>query len=1291
MSDSLRDEPVLEISYTMSKDLMRYLVIAVALFEVIVIFSVEYLKSISSNHEIDIASRAVSSLLLKIHIQELLSKLSTNSLVLLQIGALIGQSILLISVFQVIGINICSLLKKGMQKAKLSGDLLLFCIFLISNLMLHVNFGSFMSLSQCYTFDEKIVDDKYVILDLIAGDTKYKIVTHNRMRVYPTIDCFSNTYFLITGLSLINVVAGVSLIYFLNTISRVSFSKSLPHLANKLYLYINTFILVICVGISNYGYLIHEQLRTPKFLSLAIFCFLWVNYAISMSMKIDLNEEFDRIEKMKALLTLIIASIILNGHLYHEFVSSSLPTEMIIINLLLISGLIKIHTILTNQSTSMNNLILNMEFKSSNDILKLYFRLKVMLLNLANESKNQAQLDSQKLDTNYWHVIIDQHRKHCKERCRFCQKKYGQLFTKNETNPLDPEFLSMVVYFVEHLMRSGLNSTSKIATKDLYFSFLNFNLDLTGNFVENAALLYSQRNKHANLLSWIEQFLFKRKMQRKISYYLSEGKADRPTLITRQPNLDIQQYQYKVILEFHSSMKHIPDCFIECHKKLAGVFEELINTSRTNEIIKRAVSLHDDRLHLERELLSTQTLCQGRYAPIINQLCYFYKNIDYSTEKYKKWIKEYIKAQKNIQFSHVISRVSFHEMMVVIVGQGEEDYHRIKSVNGESFSLLGFHHYELVDRDLSVILPNFLKYKHRKFINMRSIYGSILERKKGIYAFTKTADDLIILLKVTKRIHFTLASGCMLMGVLEQIPGETTSVDTFYLIVSESGDIHDLNKEASNYLTKGRNLAEYNSKFKTVFYYLEKAMSTVFGTQKAEDITNDRELLNSWRVLLEFRKGIAFELSDYDDDEGEGEGIFNVQIQDFIFGHNNEFIWIVSMTKKGSLPSKVGEMDGNYRRFSRRVELEDSIRRLIDSFSCTLDFTPISTILSIVTHNKEDGGEGMQNSKSASLTPSQTPDIPLTLRTLNTMYSSKFLAPSSLSLLLPIYAKLSTSQLSTALKIALTVVFAIFVGLVVLAWRSDQLASSGILEIEYQIPNFDTASFSITGHAMVSLIIDVFRAEKEGWMDEEYTADIGIYPKMSYFYLENVLSLFNNILLRSEIQFDAAIVNAKFRSLIDIEGWIGASINLELPKIDYEHNSVVLGWEPKTLSRRAATEYLNDKVKLWLNEAFTNYEFVDFLGPDRNRNDIELEELLRRNLQGDISKFYYGYVFQFYEYMKGVAAIPGFNLAIRVAAFGIMSLFSALIIFFSIFFDLNRFREIYELSLAYKVEYISYI
>lgn len=1275
-------EGFLDITYSKSKSILRVFVAMQITIDIILIFSGSFIESLLETEKNDAASKAIAKLLLTIHPKTLLRVIGTTSVIIIQLGVLIFQIVLMLDILRNFEFRVCCYLMDTLQIPRKASNRLLYFGCLLSVVLIKTNLALFINLVGCYQTEETVLDNKYVVVDLMSGNTEREtLIVSNKMLVYPSITCYSITYFVFGLLAILNAILGLIAAYFLTIIQRIDFTNQIPSNPRKLYRFINNCLLLTCILFSNYGYLAIEKLKSVDAMSVMIIVYLWLNYGITMTMKADLSDEFNKFEKIRAFTTLIIGSILLSGNLIYIFETTHNSSEHIVMELLLYSGLIRIHKIVITKTSSINELISQKGSFSPDQIIELNYRLNILLSSVVDRDSSESLTKLWRLEVNFWHVVIDQHKKYCKKRCEFCQNKNEQFFTRNEINPLNPEFISTVVFFIEHLMLTSLKLRTKILPNNLLAAILNFKLDITSNFVSTSSLLYNRRYKHTSLLSWMELFLFKRKMQRKISYYQLEGKADRPTSITRQPKINTQNYKYNVILEFHSSIKSIPDEFTKCHTKLIKIFEELLNNSRTDVILKQAESLLYDKIDLEKKLIMTQRLCQGKHAPILNMLCYFYKNIEYSTEKFKIWLKEYLKAQKNTNFSYVISKLSFHDMIVVIVGLGEFDYHKIKSVDGESHSLIGFHHTELVDQDLSIILPNFLHEKHHKYISMRSMYGSILEKKRGVYAFTKTAEDLIILLKVTKRIHFTIESGCMLMGVLEQIPGETTSIDTFYLIVGEDGEILDLNKVASSCMRKGKNMADYNSIFKTVFHSLSKAMHTVFDDLRPNEITSDSELLNCWRILIEFQKGIDIGIVTKLTNCETG---FFVQIQDFIYSRNTEYVWIVSMSQARSVMTEIKEIPRNYHRYHQRNYLESQIISMMTSFSSTLNLQPINEILNLDVFSKNNTFYQESNIESISDIPEETIKHTLSYNKQSTNMSLSE-SPASCHRLASIYRRLSTSKFSKSLKVAFFVNMFIFASIVVLSLKCNQTANKGIKEIDTQITTIDLASLSITGHQMVTMIIDVFRAEKEGWMGKNYTSDFGLFSNLSSFYIENIFSKIHNILLSSELKFDQRMLELSFKEYIDINGWVHGTSDIELPKLDFENNEVVIKWEPKTFSRRAASTYLNEKLDKWIQITLINNESTSYLGNDRNRDTDTLEEILRRNLQGDLNKYYYGYVFQLYEYMKNVSQIPSIYLLIRVAGFCLLCIVSTIIMYSALCFNLRLFRDIYENCLMNKV------
>jgi len=1271
--------------------------------------STRFILRISTIESSDFATKQLTGLISAMHPQYWISKIPYLALLLVLVVACLLQLLILSIASGKLRNWLSGLLTPTLQAKVPQNDRVLLFAYLGMEVGFKIALVTLLGFNQCAS-EEKIVEtNKNVFVTVVEQKNTAESTLVQYLYMYPQIGCYGNLHLSISGVNLFLLLLSAINMNLLEKIARVSFFKILASRKGDAYLNTKYSTLILGSLALNYGDILFNFLVDNPIITLSVGTILFgSNYALSYPLITNFNIEHDRVEKHRifsifTIFTLLLTTVIVQS--YWISYSSHFPRFGVMIGLfLLVILLVRIHFILLNTST--NSWVYLQKFtnqrkESTKTIMILFFRWSVYLFKMAELTNGEASYDLMEGEVDFWYIFLSAHQEIIRNQSSLFIESEIQEITAEPYSNIDIEQFHKIIRIFDSIFKQKIAENPE--NEDLIICYLNFSIELKGDLFFSQALIRKNNLNPMNFPRRNNRALFLDRIQQKIDYYISNGGLERPYHKGSIHMKTTHHTSYETIFELQTVLANVPKTLAKLHKNHRRIFQELLDCGKYKLIVSRAAKLDSMRNSLESKLLKAENCCIGSFTPLLSLICYFYKYVFYSNLKLRKWTKELLQNQRNTLFRYVLELNPIDNMIVLLIGNQKEDFHKIKMASGETEEIIGFNVEELIGEDLSLILPNYLKQTHKNSMNISSIYDSFLERDKGVTGFAQNRDGWLTLITIRARILFSKSSGIILMGVINRSHNESIYSEGIQLVITKEGFIIDLTTQASKLFEISKSLSHYSPRLSKIIKYLGNAAEELKSNIDMDDIFKNIERRASWEIFLVAKAGISMEVELQQNHFSK----FRVAFQDIYLAGGCLF-WVVSFKQLEEYSISITNIDSAFKNhFNRNEKLrvienrldgvlyygqEREVRHICGFEEYTHDLIiHTKPNIEVCTQSNECKERLKLNSFSNSgydreirVDSNQIQKGGMkTFKSMTSILSNGSTGSSQVEYVESICLRIDHSMYSRSSLYLMFLAICLFISTLLISEYAINRSIKSINEIRMQSSTLDICSFSITAHQMLSLFADMLRAEREGWIDENYYGKYFIYPSPKEFYFEFMFSI-ADAQLYSELQLSKRISDLTFPELYPIEWWTLGRVIIETPKIDYSLNKVV-GWSKETFSRRAATEYVEMKTLQFFARKDSNYSLAPLLGLNRDRDNDELEEFIRRNLQGSINEFYYNNVFYFYEYMKKMARLPIESITLQyLVLLGLSTIYLFIVWCFSIL-ESRRLIHIYDELFLMKV------
>lgn len=479
-----------------------------------------------------------------------------------------------------------------------------------------------------------------------------------------------------------------------------------------------------------------------------------------------------------------------------------------------------------------------------------------------------------------WAQEVRTHEMDCKDRkCEVCIKE----------GKLDEKIMKLVEYQLKKSLRSKDSNRKK---KLLYLEFL---LDVKIDLLAFSKILYLKpSNKDDSNLSEIEKLTLKYKLRCLIADYQDMGFFRRISKVFPDlANENFDKLKFIRILAVHKNIQENGYLFKDYLLAQQTLYIEILDKARLREIFIHSQKLATLRSIIGNRLMEAFNLCRSSYAPLLKDLCYYYKHINFDRLEFYKVASELKKNWRSKNLGYVTERNPLQESVVVEMSMIGENQHRIMSASGQTNMILGYQKSELIGRDLSLILPNYIASFHKKVSSVSTMKETILEMTMPRKILYKRKDEFIYNASVRVRLFNCKEEGLRYLGSIN-VPSTTNSVSSnskITLIVSEDGIVTDLTSSANQYFTIGKEIWKLTKLLETKFNRITAA-SKIIQIEKfdLEDYYSDHEM---HLCILSYVKWKQGRLINIVSKSGRIDQLF-VKITQHYFG-DSKMVWVFDM------------------------------------------------------------------------------------------------------------------------------------------------------------------------------------------------------------------------------------------------------------------------------------------------------------------------------------------------------------------------------------------------------------
>jgi len=154
------------------------------------------------------------------------------------------------------------------------------------------------------------------------------------------------------------------------------------------------------------------------------------------------------------------------------------------------------------------------------------------------------------------------------------------------------------------------------------------------------------------------------------------------------------------------------------------------------------------------------------------------------------------------------------ERVVIGVSGEKETFHKVNLVSCNAWTYLKYSPQSLQDEDLSIIIPEPIRSRHKEMLSPKFSTCSLLESKKPLPLVAIDSRGLAVLCKLTVRINYYLGKGLQFIGGMDFITGDN---DDCLILVDEGLMISRVNNRSNKYFEAGVPIYKYNKNFKKIF------------------------------------------------------------------------------------------------------------------------------------------------------------------------------------------------------------------------------------------------------------------------------------------------------------------------------------------------------------------------------------------------------------------------------------------------------------------------------------------
>lgn len=284
------------------------------------------------------------------------------------------------------------------------------------------------------------------------------------------------------------------------------------------------------------------------------------------------------------------------------------------------------------------------------------------------------------------------------------------------------------------------------------------------------------------------------------------------------------EYVYKVSTKFNIAMK---------------------KASKALKEVKEIASVHFTGL----------TLLEGYYLSYLKQ----------DIKRGKSLIKKMMSTGINTNYNNVnfdsLRHYKVEEKVIIGVSGEVLSFHEINFASSNTKLYLSYSSTQLLEKDLSILIPEPLKSKHQNMLSFKDSNGILLEATEMIPVVAIDADDLAVQCRLAVRLNFLVGNGLQFVGALD-----FSMIDQkdCFVLVDQKGMITNTNFDAYRFLEPNTELSKYDQSFIQSFKEFNKMSDFISRnfTTDVEAMLNDPRIYTHCRTYYNMSLGVEVNIID---------------------------------------------------------------------------------------------------------------------------------------------------------------------------------------------------------------------------------------------------------------------------------------------------------------------------------------------------------------------------------------------------------------------------------------------
>lgn len=420
------------------------------------------------------------------------------------------------------------------------------------------------------------------------------------------------------------------------------------------------------------------------------------------------------------------------------------------------------------------------KIKSSKQFLILLESLFDMLSHLSEEeeitSHSAMQSENGILDSEtsiqktsllvFWNRIVAFHRFHCTST--YCHCKLGSNISNTHPN----KFKKLLIQIVDEIFKELIKSNNS----QLLTLYINFLIDVKGDFsspykylskhvLPSGSMVIGQSVK----VSKLDSYLFQLKIQNKVRKYSHNRNFvhfwDRG-VSNKEPS---GQNEYlKKVETFHELLQLSKSLCSKLIEIRLQFYQEIMVSSQYSTLYKHSVYFVKVSSNLEEELNRLMVVGGRRHKTALIVKLFFEARIEDDPKKVKKTLRnlrDSTYCKTTLSSDRALGRED-SDSLVLFVGGEPMNEHKILNVSGKPTKILKFKKSELEREDLSVIMPDYIKDRHKKIIMNCDLTRERLNTDVYMQEFCKLKDGSLRQAKIFIKLVYLESVGLTYIGMI---------------------------------------------------------------------------------------------------------------------------------------------------------------------------------------------------------------------------------------------------------------------------------------------------------------------------------------------------------------------------------------------------------------------------------------------------------------------------------------------------------------------------------------------